>query len=122
MFYRVSELALLPDESQEKLLHKAARELRVSPSSVEKIQIYRKSLDARKGQVLCVTHSAQIASLAHNHLYISKTEQDGRVSTTLTPLDRAGRVGEIARILGGIEITDAVRHAAEEMIAEGETY
>ncbi len=52
MFYRVSELALLPDESQEKLLHKAARELRVSPSSVEKIQIYRKSLDARKGQVL----------------------------------------------------------------------
>lgn len=52
MFYRVSELALLPDESMDKLLHKAARELRVSPSAVETFRIYRKSLDARKGKVL----------------------------------------------------------------------
>ena len=72
--------------------------------------------------MLCVTHSAQIASVAHHHLYISKSEEEGRVSTRLTPLDRAGRVEEISRILGGIEITDAVRSAAEEMIAEGETY
>ncbi len=52
MFYRVSQLALRPDENEAKLLHKAAKELRVSPSGIEKIKIYRKSLDARKGQVL----------------------------------------------------------------------
>ena len=67
-------------------------------------------------QVLCVTHSAQIASLAHNHLKISKTEQNGRVSTAITPLDREGRIEEISRILGGIEITDTVRNAAIEML------
>ena len=67
-------------------------------------------------QVLCVTHSAQIASLAHNHLKISKTEQNGRVSTAITALDREGRIEEISRILGGIEITDTVRNAAVEML------
>ena len=76
----------------------------------------------RTSQVICVTHSAQIASISHNHLYISKREVDGRAETTLTVLDREGRVGEIARILGGIEITEAQRVAAREMIAEGEEY
>lgn len=52
MFYRVSEIPLRPDESTDKLLHKAAKELFVSPSSVESIKIYRKSLDARKVAVL----------------------------------------------------------------------
>ena len=52
MFYRVSELALLPDESTELLLHKAAKELRISPSGIESFKIYRKSLDARRGRVL----------------------------------------------------------------------
>ncbi|MBQ9086831.1 MAG: DNA repair protein RecN [Clostridia bacterium] len=76
----------------------------------------------RDTQVLCVTHSAQIASLAHHHLYISKQEVDGRVQTSLRELDEEGRVEEIARILGGIEITEAQRRAAREMIAEGEQY
>jgi DNA repair protein RecN (Recombination protein N) len=93
----------------------------ISGKTSRKVGIKLKEI-GKGAQVLCVTHSAQIASLADNHLYISKSEQDGRVSTTLTPLDREGRVGEIARILGGIEITDAVRRAAVEMIAEGETY
>ncbi len=93
----------------------------ISGKTSRKVGIKLKEI-GKSAQVLCVTHSAQIASLAHNHLYISKSEQDGRVSTTLTPLDRAGRVREVARILGGIEITDAVRRASEEMIAEGETY
>lgn len=52
MFYRVSELALSCDESVDKLPYKAAKELRVSPSAIEKLKIYRKSLDARKGTVL----------------------------------------------------------------------
>jgi DNA repair protein RecN (Recombination protein N) len=93
----------------------------ISGKTSRKVGIKLKEI-ARASQVLCVTHSAQIASVAHNHLYISKSEENGRVSTRLTPLDKAGRVEEISRILGGIEITDAVRSAAEEMLAEGETY
>jgi DNA repair protein RecN (Recombination protein N) len=93
----------------------------ISGKTSRKVGIKLKEI-GKGAQVLCVTHSAQIASLADNHLYISKSEKDGRVSTSLTPLDREGRVREVARILGGIEITDAVRRAAEELISEGETY
>ncbi|MBQ8140817.1 MAG: DNA repair protein RecN [Clostridia bacterium] len=73
---------------------------------------------SRNSQVVCVTHSAQIASLASNHLFISKSEADGRVATDLKELDYDGRVEEIARILGGIEISDIQRQAAREMIDE----
>jgi DNA repair protein RecN (Recombination protein N) len=52
-------------------------------------------------------------------LFISKKETDGRTETAVRELDEQGRIGEIARILGGIEITDVQRRAAEEMIAEG---
>ena len=74
---------------------------------------------SRGTQVVCVTHSAQIASLANNHLFISKNEFDGRVQTAIRELDEEGRVEERARILGGIEISDIQRSAAREMIEEG---
>ena len=74
---------------------------------------------ARGAQIFCVTHSAQIASLADTHLLISKTERDGRSESTVTRLDEVGRVEETARILGGINVTDAQRIAARELIAEG---
>ena len=73
---------------------------------------------AKSSQVLCVTHSAQIASLADTHYLISKSERDGRAETEVTALDDAARIEEIARILGGIEITDVQRNAAREMIFE----
>lgn len=73
---------------------------------------------ARDTQVLCVTHSAQIASLADSHYRISKHERDGRAETEVEELTRDARVEEIARILGGIEITNAQRDAAREMIEE----
>lgn len=72
---------------------------------------------AAGAQVLCVTHSAQIASLADNHYLISKAERDGRAETAVQLLDGEARVEEIARILGGIRVTDAQRIAAREMIA-----
>lgn len=93
----------------------------ISGKTSRKVGIKLKEI-SRAAQVLCVTHSAQIASLAHNHIKIYKTENGGRVSTSLEVLDREGRISEISRILGGIEITEAVRNAAEEMIAEGESY
>lgn len=71
-------------------------------------------------QVLCVTHSAQIASLADEHFEIVKGEEDGRAVTTLRPLSGEARTEEIARLMGGIEITATQRDAAREMIKEGE--
>ena len=71
---------------------------------------------AKDVQVLCVTHSAQIATLADNHYLISKHEVDGRAQTSITLLEGDARVDEAARILGGINITDAQRQAARDMI------
>ena len=93
----------------------------ISGKTSRKVGIKLKEI-GRSAQVICVTHSAQIASLAHHHLYISKHEEEGRTSTALRELDAEGRVEEIARILGGIEITEVQRRAAREMIAEGESY
>ena len=76
---------------------------------------------AKDTQVLCVTHSAQIASLADTHYRISKHERDGRAETEVQALTQNERVEEIARILGGIEITNAQRDAAREMIEEYQT-
>lgn len=76
---------------------------------------------AEKSQVLCVTHSAQIASLADTHYLIRKNERDGRAETEIRKLDGEERVEEIARILGGIRVTDAARDAAREMIEEYRT-
>ncbi len=73
---------------------------------------------AKTAQVLCVTHSAQIASLADTHYLVSKTEREGRSETDVRELESDERVEEIARILGGIHITEAAREAAREMIAE----
>ena len=72
--------------------------------------------------MLSVTHSAQIASLAHTHLLVSKREVDGRAETTVTELDEQGRIEETARILGGINVSDAQRMAAVDMINEGKNY
>ncbi len=76
----------------------------------------------KKTQVLCVTHSAQIASLATAHYKIAKSELEGRTVSTVTPLDHEGRIAEVARILGGLCVTDTQRRAADEMIGEGEAY
>lgn len=73
---------------------------------------------AKATQVLCVTHSAQIASLADTHYLITKHERDGRAETDVSLLSEDERVEEIARIMGGIEITNVQRDAAREMLTE----
>ena len=93
----------------------------ISGKTSRKVGIKLKEI-GKGAQVICVTHSAQIASLADSHYFISKKEVEGRAETSLTRLDRQGRECEIARILGGIEITEAQREAAREMIADGERY
>ena len=67
-------------------------------------------------QILCITHSAQIASLADEHFRVAKSEKDGRTETSVRLLDFEERVEELARILGGILVTESQRLAAREML------
>ncbi len=68
-------------------------------------------------QVLCVTHVPQVASQGHQHLHVSKS--GGRQTRTrIQPLDDTGRIEELARMLGGVEITARTRAHAEEMLGK----
>lgn len=67
-------------------------------------------------QVICITHLPQIARFADTHFHISKAVKDGRTFTSVKRLEKDERVGEIARMLGGTEITDTVREYARELI------
>ncbi len=73
---------------------------------------------AKYSQVMCVTHSAQIASLADSHFFVSKTEKDGVTYTSCRLLSDDERITETARIISGINITDSAKAAASELIKE----
>ena len=87
----------------------------VSGRAAQKVAEKLRSV-ARTKQVLCVTHLPQLAALATTHLLISKEERNGRTYTTVTPLDREGRKRELARIIGGANITETTLKSAEEML------
>lgn len=72
---------------------------------------------ANSHQVICITHLPQIAAMADSHFEIRKTVEEGRTATTIRPLDREQMTEELARLLGGAEITDTVRQNAREMKA-----
>jgi DNA repair protein RecN (Recombination protein N) len=74
---------------------------------------------ASKHQVFCITHLAQIASMATSHYGVSKSVKKDRTSTEVRLLDAKERVDEIARMLGGKTITDATIKHAEEIITRG---
>lgn len=67
-------------------------------------------------QVICITHSPQIAAIATEHLLVSKKEENGRTFSNASPLMHDGRVSEIARIIGGERITEKTLTAAREML------
>lgn len=87
----------------------------VSGRAAQRIAEKLKSL-AQFKQVLCVTHLPQLAALADTHMRISKAERNGRTYTTVTPLDKQGRMEELARIIGGTNITETTLRSAEEML------
>ena len=87
----------------------------VSGRAAQKVAEKLRSV-ARNKQVLCVTHLPQLAALANTHLLIAKAERDGRTYTTVTPLDVEGRKRELARIIGGANITETTLKSAEEML------
>ena len=87
----------------------------ISGSAAEKVGLKLKEV-SRAGQVLCVTHQAQIAALADFHYLIEKRVEQGRTFTVVTELDHDARVNELARIIGGVNITQAAISHAEEML------
>ena len=87
----------------------------VSGRAAQKVAEKLRSV-ARSKQVLCVTHLPQLAALANTHLLIAKEERQGRTYTTVTPLDLEGRKRELARIIGGANITETTLKSAEEML------
>jgi DNA repair protein RecN (Recombination protein N) len=72
-------------------------------------------------QVLCVTHLPQVAAQAHQHLQITKQKSRETTRTGIELLDESRRVREIARMLGGIELTDQSLAHAREMIERGQS-
>jgi DNA repair protein RecN (Recombination protein N) len=75
------------------------------------------SANRGQAQVLCVTHLPQVASQAHAHIRVSKLTDGKTTRTSLYPLHQNERIEEIARMLGGVEITDKAREHAVEMLA-----
>ncbi len=71
-------------------------------------------------QVICITHLAQIAAMADSHFIIEKKVVDGKTRTNIALLDKEAEIGELARILGGAEITETVLQSAAEMKALAE--
>ncbi|MFM9113447.1 MAG: DNA repair protein RecN [Polynucleobacter victoriensis] len=69
-------------------------------------------------QVLCVTHLAQVAAQGHQHWKVEKQSSDNSTTSSITSLNRQERVEEIARMLGGTEITDTTRRHARELLGQ----
>lgn len=89
----------------------------ISGGISQKVGMKLKAIARGSAQVLCITHAAQIAALADKQYRISKGEQDGRSVTTVTPLAEEERPAEIARMMGGMEITDTLLSGARELLA-----
>ncbi|WP_026878378.1 DNA repair protein RecN [Ignatzschineria larvae DSM 13226] len=67
-------------------------------------------------QVFCVTHLPQVASFGHHHFVVAKTKGENSTTTAIRSLDEKGRIQEIARMLGGVKLTEATFEHAKEMI------
>ncbi|WP_302190587.1 DNA repair protein RecN [uncultured Ruminococcus sp.] len=91
----------------------------ISGSAAQKVGLKLREV-SKSSQVLCVTHQAQLAALADAHYLISKQVEDGRTFTQVKLLDFDGRKHELARIIGGVNITDAALAHAESMLKESE--
>ncbi len=89
----------------------------ISGKTSRKIGMKLRDISATN-QVICITHSAQVASLADNHYLISKNAESGRAVSQIKLLSYDERVEECARILGGIDISESQRWAARDMMRE----
>ncbi|MFR7820477.1 DNA repair protein RecN [Candidatus Pseudoruminococcus sp.] len=91
----------------------------ISGSAAQKVGLKLREV-SKSRQVLCVTHLAQIAAMGNSHFKISKSVRDEKTFTKVEELDHEGRKQELARIIGGTEMTKASLDYAEEMLIAGE--
>lgn len=87
----------------------------ISGYAADKVGIQLKRVAEQK-QVICITHLAQIAAVADNHLLIEKATVNDRTKTTVTPISGDSRIKEIARIMSGKEITENLYNSAKELL------
>ncbi len=73
-----------------------------------------------RGQVLTVTHLPQVAAQGHHHLFVHKARDTDETRTAVTELDQAGRVEEIARMLGGVDLTEQSLTHARQMVTSAQ--
>ncbi len=88
----------------------------ISGKTSHKIGIKLKEVASHETQVICVTHSPQIAATANTHFFVSKKEVDGRTESGIRSLSYDERVREIARIIGGVSVTPQAEAAAKDLI------
>ena len=106
--------ALLADKDSTETLLFDEIDTGVSGRTAQKVAEKMEQI-GRTHQVLCVTHLAQLAAMADHHFLISKTVENGSTQTEIGELSEEESVEEIARILGGAEVTETVRENAREM-------
>ena len=92
----------------------------ISGQAAQKVGLKLKEVSKHR-QVICITHLAQIASLADHHFLIQKEIRQGKTFTMVKPLDWQGRVAELARIMGGEPITALMLQNAEEMLRSAQS-
>ena len=86
----------------------------ISGSAAQKVGQKLKQVSGGR-QIICVTHLAQVAAYADNHMLISKSTEDGKTFTSVESLGKEGRVNELARIMGG-SMTESLKKSAEELL------
>ncbi len=89
----------------------------ISGRTADRVAVQLKKV-AQSHQVICVTHLAQIAVAANHHLLIIKEEKQGRTYTGVTHIEDEERVNEIARIMGGTNVSETVLASARELLAK----
>jgi DNA repair protein RecN (Recombination protein N) len=67
-------------------------------------------------QTLCITHQAQVAARGHKHLLVGKTNRENLTEVNITYLDKQGKIKELARMIGGVQITEQTLAHAQEML------
>ena len=106
--------AVLADKDEIETLIFDEIDVGISGRTAQKVS-EKMGLIGRKHQVICITHLAQIASMADAHYLIEKHVENGVTKTEIAPLDEEASIQELARILGGAQITGAVVENAREM-------
>ena len=87
----------------------------ISGFAADKVAAQLKKVSSKR-QVICITHLAQIAAMADNHLLIEKETSGGRTRTHVQALENESRINEIARIMSGTEITENLYNSAKELL------